>query len=183
MKHFSFEIAEKQVNCDFPTNLNEITSEYLNTVTKSVNIAPFHALVAIVYRASLLEIVALQKKNTRQLSTTIVPLFVRGNVPSEASEETKELFAKMKTSDKIIIANTDIERGYRIAAPKNLITMEYAIYLYNNSKDLAKQVIGDKNHYYFVDFKLVSLSDIKGFYDETNKDEEWVNPFITFGKE
>ena len=35
----------------------------------------------------------------------------------------------------------------------------------------------DQNYYYFLDFKLVPITDIKGFYSR-DKEEPFVNPFI-----
>ena len=42
--------------------------------------------------------------------------------------------------------------------------------------------MADQNYYYFVDFKLVPINDIKGFYNPCNMIGH-VNPFVSVVKD
>ena len=176
MKEFIIGEGSNGFKMNLPTSLNEITEDYLNGVTSHIHIAPYHCIVALVYRCKLPEIISTARKK-KDLATAIVPLFVRANVTLSASSETFEMFVQMQTGDKLVIAGTDLERGYHLTCPKNFITIDNIVAIYNSDSNFAKGVMMDQNYYYFVDFKLVPITDIKGFYSR-EKDDSFVNPFI-----
>ena len=171
MKEFNIGDEKNGFKMILPTSLNEITNDYLLDVTENIIVGEYHAIVACIYRCKILEIISSHKKS-KALSTAIVPIFVKAN----AGTDHQILFDKIATGDKIIIAGTDIERGYHLTCPKNFITIENIIRIYNSDSKFAKESMIDQNYYYFVDFKLVPITDIKGYYDKTSKDI--VNPFI-----
>ena len=176
MKEFIIGEGSNGFKMNLPTSLNEITEDYLNGVTSHIHIAPYHCIVALVYRCKLPEIISTARKK-KDLATAIVPLFVKANITLSNSSETFEMFAQMQTGDKLVIAGTDIERGYHLTCPKNFITIDNIVAIYNSDSNFAKGVMTDQNYYYFVDFKLVPINDIKGFYSR-EKDDSFVNPFI-----
>lgn len=176
MKEFIIGEGKTGFTMNLPTSLSEITEEYLIGVTKDIQIAPYHTVVALVYRCKLPEIISTAKKK-RDLATAIVPLYVSSLVPDNAGVETVDMFKKINCGDKLIIAGTDLERGYHLVCPKNFITIDNVVRIYNNDMNFAKGVMIDQNYYYFVDFKLVPITDIKGFYSRS-KDVTFVNPFI-----
>ena len=176
MKEFIIGEGSNGFKMNLPTSLNEITEDYLRGVTNHIRIAPYHCIVALVYRCKLPEIISTARKK-KDLATAIVPLFVSSNVTLSASPETFDMFAQMKTGDKLVIAGTDIERGYHLTCPKNFITIDNVVRIYNSDSNFAKGVMMDQNYYYFLDFKLVPITDIKGFYSR-EKDGSFVNPFI-----
>ena len=175
MKEFIIGEGSNGFKMNLPTSLNEITEDYLRGVTNHIRIAPYHCIVALVYRCKLPEIISTARKK-KDLATAIVPLFVSSNVTS-TSPETFDMFIHMQTGDKLVIAGTDIERGYHLTCPKNFITIDNVVRIYNSDSNFAKGVMMDQNYYYFVDFKLVPINDIKGFYSR-EKDDSFVNPFI-----
>ena len=176
MKEFIIGEGSNGFKMNLPTSLNEITEDYLNGVTSHIHIAPYHCIVALVYRCKLPEIISTARKK-KDLATAIVPLFVKANITLSNSSETFEMFAQMQTGDKLVIAGTDIERGYHLTCPKNFVTIDNVVRVYNSDSNFAKGVMMDQNYYYFVDFKLVPINDIKGFYSR-EKDDSFVNPFI-----
>lgn len=176
MKEFNIKEGSNNFIVKLPTKLSEITKEYLEEVTEHINVAPYYAIVAAVYRAKLPEIISSSKKS-RALSTTIVPLYVRGNIPSNMEKEQINAYSKINTCDKLIIAGTAIEIGQELTCPRNLITIDMIVRLYNSNNEFAKGVMLDQNYYYFLDFKLVSISDIKGSYKEVDI-AGYNNPFV-----
>lgn len=176
MKEFIIGEGEKGFTMNLPTSLSEITEDYLLGVTNQIKVAPYHCIVAMVYRCKLPEIISTARKK-KDLSTAVVPLYVKSNVAMNTEKETYDMFASLKTGDKLIIAGTDLERGYHLVCPKNFITIDNIVRIYSTDSNFAKGVMIDQNYYYFLDFKLVPINDIKGFYSR-EKDNSFVNPFI-----
>lgn len=176
MKEFIINEGENTFTMNLPTRLDEITEDYLLNVTKQINIAPYYAIVAMVYRCQLGLITSAAKKK-KDLTTAVVPIFVKANLTSDIVGESKAMFDSLKCGDKIIINGTTLEMGNHLTCPKNFITIDNVIRIYNSNSEFAKGVIYDRNYYYFVDFKLVAINDIKGFYSR-EKDNSFVNPFL-----
>lgn len=181
MKQFRVTDGSSDFLMSLPTKISEITSDYLLGVTKDIVVAPYHAVVATIYRCKLPEVISTSKKS-RAMAIAIVPIYVKSNLPLETEKPTFDLINKIKCGDKIIIAGTDLERGYQLSTPKNFITIENIIKIYNHDNDFAKDVMRDQNYYYFVDFKLVPINDIKGFYEPSNV-AAYVNPFVSVVKD
>ena len=97
---------------------------------------------------------------------------------SEPEKPTYDMLSLIKPADRIIIAGTDIERGYQLSTPLNMITLENVIKIYNHDNGFAKDVMIDQNYYFFVDFKMVPITDIKGKYNMSNP-ADFINPFVT----
>ena len=177
MKEFTVTDGKQDFAFRLPTKISEITGEYLKDVTNDIVIAPYYAVIASVYRAKLPEVISSNKKS-RGMAVSITPLFVKANVPLETEKPTFDMLADIKAADRIIIAGTDIERGYQLSTPLNMITLENVIKIYNHDNNFAKDVMIDQNYYFFVDFKLVPITDIKGKYNMSNP-ADFINPFVT----
>ena len=177
MKDFIVNDGKKEFTFRLPTKITEITSDYLKAVTDDIVIAPYYAVVASIYRVKLPEVISTNKKS-RSMAISIVPVFVKANLDGVVEEGTKQLFEQINPADRIIIAGSNIERGYQLSTPKNLITMDTVVKIYNNDNKFAKEVMIDQNYYFFADFKLVSITDIKGKYN-INNSSDFVNPFVT----
>ena len=181
MKQFKVTDGSSEFLMNLPTKISEITSDYLLSVTKDITIAPYHAIVATIYRCKLPEVISTSKKS-RAMAIAIVPTFVKVKLGDTLEKSTEELFNHITCGDKIIIAGTDLERGYQLSTPKNFITIENIVKIYNHDNDFAKDVMRDQNYYYFVDFKLVPINDIKGYYEHSNT-ATYVNPFVSVVKD
>ena len=177
MKEFTVTDGKQDFAFRLPTKISEISGDYLKAVTDDIVIAPYHAIIATIYRAKLPEVISSNKKS-RAMAVTITPLFVKANLNGELEAGTVALFNQLEAADRIIIAGSDIERGYQLSTPKNMITLENVIKIYNHDNNFAKEVMIDQNYYFFVDFKLVSITDIKGKYNMSNP-ANFINPFVT----
>ena len=177
MKEFIVTDGKQDFAFKLPTKISEITSDYLKAVTDNIVIAPYYAVIASVYRAKLPEVISSNKKS-RGMAVSITPLFVKANIPLETEKPTFDMMSNINAADRIIIAGTDIERGYFLSTPNNMITMENVIKIYNHDNGFAKEVMIDQNYYFFVDFRLVPITDIKGKYNMSNH-ADFVNPFVT----
>ena len=177
MKEFIVSNGKQDFTLRLPTSISEISSDYLKAVTDDIVIAPYYAVIATVYRAKLPEVISSNKKS-KAMAVAITPLFVKANVPLETEKPTFDMFAGINAADKIIIAGTDIERGYQLSTPKNMITLENIIKIYNHDNNFAKNIMIDQTYYFFVDFKMVPITDIKGKYNMSNP-AEFINPFVT----
>lgn len=179
MKEFIIGKGESGFTMNLPTSLSEITEDYLLGVTNEVKIAPYHCVIAMVYRCKLPEIISTARKK-KDLATAVVPLYVKSVVPEGAGAETKEMFNNMKCGDKVIIGVTSLEIGNHVVCPKNFINIDNIIRIYQSDDTFAKGVMMDQNYYYFVDFKLVPINEIKGFYHRDK--EPFINPFVVYNK-
>ena len=177
MKEFTVTDGKQDYAFKLPTSINEISGDYLKAVTDHIVIAPYYAIIATVYRAKLPEVISSNKKS-RGMAVSITPLFVKANLNGNIEKGTRELFDDLKSSDRIIIAGTDVERGYQLSTPLNMITLENVIKIYNHDNAFAKEVMIDQNYYFFVDFKMVPIGDIKGKYN-MGKPADFINPFVT----
>lgn len=177
MKEFKVTDGKQEFAFRLPTKISEITGDYLKAVTDNIVIAPYYAVIASIYRAKLPEVISSNKKS-RGMAVSITPLFVKANVPMETEKPTYDMISNIKASDRIIIAGTDIERGYQLSTPLNMITLENVIKIYNHDNNFAKEVMIDQTYYFFVDFKMVPITDIKGKYNMSDP-TEFVNPFVS----
>lgn len=177
MKEFTVTDGKQDFAFRLPTRISEISGDYLRSVTDNIAVAPYYAIIATIYRAKLPEVISSNKKS-RAMAVTITPLFVRANLNGNIEEGTRELFDDLNSADRIIIAGTDIERGYQLSTPNNMITLDNVIKIYNHDNNFAKEVMIDQNYYFFVDFKLVQITDIKGKYS-MSKAADFINPFVT----
>ena len=177
MKEFTVTDGKQDFTIKLPTKINEISGDYLKAVTDDIVIAPYYAVIATVYRAKLPEVISSNKKS-KAMAVAIVPLFVKANLNGNIEEGTVGLFNQLESSDRIIIAGTDIERGYQLSTPLNMITLENVIKIYNHDNGFAKEVMIDQNYYFFVDFKMVPITDIKGKYNMSNV-ADFNNPFVS----
>ena len=130
MKEFTVTDGKQDFAFRLPTKISEITGDYLKAVTDDIVIAPYHAVIASIYRAKLPEVISTNKKS-KAMAVAIVPVFVKANLNGKIEEGTAALFEELNAADRIIIAGTDIERGYQLSTPKNMITMENVIKIYN----------------------------------------------------
>ena len=182
MKEFKVTDGKSEYALNLPTSLSEITPDYLTMVTNNVTIAPYYAVIGTVYRCKLPEVIASNKKS-KAMAVAIIPVFVKANFNGKFEDGTKKLLEGFKPGDRIIIAGSDIERGYGLSTPSNFITIDNIVKIYNHDNGFAKSVMADQNYYYFVDFKMVPVTDIKGKYEVTNPND-YINPFAkVVGKE
>lgn len=162
MKEFIVEGNRVNFNFHFPTSLEEISVDYLKAVTENVNIADHHTLVGIVYHEKLFDIIVSRKRNQKGLTAGVVPIFIR------AGKTDSEFIQSAECRDKLIIPSTSLSLGYHVAAPKNVLSLDYFIRAIDGDNSLAKRY--DNNYgneqCFFVEFKIIPNVEIKGVYKE-----------------
>lgn len=172
MKEFVLETGTKKVSFQFPTNLSEITQEYLQQVTANVKIADNYTLVGLVYHETLGSVILARKQSKKGITSGVVPIFIKaGNCDNE-------FIKSAKCKDKLIIAFSQLSLGHHVAAPTNVISLDYFIRTLDKDVTVAARYNNNygKEECYFVEFKLVPNCDIVGFYDSTKLEPE--NPYV-----
>lgn len=161
---------------NLPTNLKELTPEYLNGVTNNVHIGDNYSLIGIVYRESLSSVILAYNQKRKEVTASIVPIFIRtgNNAP--------DYIKNINTGDKIIIAGSDIALGHHVTCPLNRITINNIVSLCEGDKDVYSQAAKLKDKCCFVEFKLVPNCNIHGSYtDVTEIDMNLANTFVKLG--
>lgn len=172
MKTFELITPEKTVVFNFPTSLNEITQDYLLSVTENVNVANDYSLVAIVYHESLGSIILARKQSKKSMSAGVIPVFVKSGITDNS------FIKSANCKDKLIISTSQLSLGHHVAAPSNTLSLDYFINILDKDFEVAKRNNNNygKEHCFFIEFKIVPNCDIIGFYkdDKINFD----NPYI-----
>lgn len=155
---------------NLPTSLEEITPKYLNDVTKHVKVAPNYVLIGMVYADKLSYLVNANKKS-QNVNIKCIPLFIKNG------ECTQDFINSLECGDKIIIAGSDMAMGHHVTSPTNKITVNNVVTLLSQDNEVLKNLWGDDNTYYFVEFKLVPASAIHGAVDNAIQ-PEGANEFV-----
>ena len=158
---------------NLPTKLSEITPEYLNEVTSNVVIADNYSLIGILYRESLASIILANNRKQKNITTAIVPIFIKAGVTDT------EYVKNMACGDKIIIAPSDIAMGHHVSCPKNMITINNILEYCDGDKEAYQRAISISQPCYYLEFKIVPNCNIHGNYKEESG--SYKNPFIEFG--
>ena len=174
MKNFKLVTLGREINFNFPTNLNEITEDYLNYVTRNVAIADHYSLVAIVYHETLGSVILARKQSKKSITGAVVPMFIKaGNTDSD-------FIKSIKCKDKIIASSAQLSLGYHVACPENTLSLDYFLRWLDEDTTVAARY---KNNYgneecFFVEFKIIGNADIIGFYDNVET-PNYKNPYTS----
>lgn len=167
MKKFQVVTDTLVYNFNFPTSLDEISEQYLQDVTKNVNIADNYTLIGLVYHEKLFDLIIARKQAKKSFNAAIVPIFIR------CGKTDSDFIKSIKCKDKLVIPSSSISLGHHIAAPQNVLNIDYFCRAIDKDVTLAKRYdnkYGDE-HCFFVEFKLVPNVDIIGSYDKAEKVE------------
>ena len=162
MKDFLVEGTKVDFNFHFPTSIEEIDADYLKAVTSNVHVAEHHSLIGIVYHEKLFDIIVSRKRNQKGLTAGVVPIFIK------AGKTDTDFIQNAECKDKLIIPSSSLSLAYHVAAPKNVLSLDYFIRAIDSDNSLAKRY--DNNYgneqCYFVEFKIIPNNEIKGLYKE-----------------
>ena len=165
MKEFEVINQRLTINFHLPTSLEEIDASYLKAITDNVKVAEHHTLVGIVYHEKLFDIIVSRKRNAKGLTAGVVPIFIK------AGDTDNEFIKGAECKDKLIIPSTSLSLGYHVAAPNNVLSLDYFVRAIDGDNELAKRY--DNNYgneqCFFVEFKLIPNTEIKGLYKEAEK--------------
>lgn len=174
MKEFIVKTEMSEVKFNFPTRLEELTSEYLLGVTEGVIVAPNYSLIGLVYHEKLSTLFMTCRNKKKNASIGIIPIFIKSGKGEES------IVDSAKVGQKILISNSQIQLAHHCATPSNRLTLDYFANVINETtdKDLYQTILADKNQseILFVEFKIVPNCDIIALYDKPTQVD---NPYIT----
>lgn len=174
MKEFIVKTELSDVIFNFPTELSELSEEYLKQVTDNITVAPNYSLIGLVYHERLANLIITCKNKKKSANFGIVPIFIKSGA-GEAS-----VIDSAKIGQKLLIGNSSIERAYRCAAPNNKLTIDYFATVIDASidKELYQKAVQDPEQVevFFIEFKIVPNCEIIALYDKAKNIE---NPYIT----
>lgn len=155
MKAVTINTQTSSFTINFPTSLNEITTDYLTEVTNEIEVGLEHSLVAIIYREKLVNILNSSKKNT-PLTCAVVPKFIK------SGDTSSEFIKRLKINDTLIITGSDLARGIHVNCSNNELSIGNICELCKLDSNSYRIAITLDEYLYFVEFKLVPNCDIHG---------------------
>lgn len=174
MKEFIVKTKNVEVKFNFPTNLKELSKEYLKEVTDSVVVAPNYTLVGMVYHEALPSVILTCRNKKKTASIGVIPIFIKSGANSEPS-----VVDSAEIGQKLLISNNQLQLAYHCAAPSNKLTLDYFANVIDNTidRDLYERAIADKDgsEVLFVEFKIIPNCDIIALYNES---KSVVNPYV-----
>lgn len=174
MKEFIVKTEMSEVKFNFPTKLEELTSEYLLGVTEGITVAPNYSLIGLVYHEKLSTLFMTCRSKKKNASIGIIPIFVKSGKSDESIVNTA------KVGQKLLISNSQIQLAHHCAAPSNRLTLDYFAKIVdaNIDKDLYQTLLvnNDSQEVLFVEFKIIPNCDIVALYDKPTKIDD---PYVT----
>ena len=156
---------------NLPTSLSEITSDYLKDVTSDIRVADNYSLIGICYREAFSTIIFANNTKKKNLTTAIVPLFIK------SGKTNIDFINNIEVGDKLIIAPSQIALGHHVVATRNLITINNILNCIEGDNKIYQEALKESQQCYFLEFKLVPNVDIVGVYKDNNINHD-VNPFV-----
>ena len=159
----------KNFGIDVPTKENEITAEYLQTVTERVKLSKHQVIVALIMKTKVYDFcmgIRNPKKDQNIAITTKIAKFV----PCDKENNEKPAIDGMATGDIAVIDRSTIERGIHLSVPTIISPAGLANYL-EEDKDLLTAIVTGKEpelakkHICLVQFKIVPMSSITATYN------------------
>ena len=178
MLKFEAKGEKTTISMNLPTNLDEITPEYLKAVTNDVIVADDYSLIGLLYRETLAGVILANNQKKGKQSMNVIPVFIK------AGKTDSEYIKAIDCKDSLIIASSDISIGYHVVCPKNKITISQILNYCSIDKNAYKNAITiskKADPCYFLEFKLVPNCAIHGCYKKDNDNIE--NPFIAITTE
>ena len=163
----------KDFGINFPTSVNEITPEVLNTITAGVKLPKHYCIVAMVFQPKLFEFIS-AIKNKINTNVNVTPILAK---VAEGCEE--ELNANI--GDKLIIDRSSLERAVHLNLPIMINSTNAAKYI-NDDKEVMKSITagvfnsnGVSPRIVILEFKIVPINCVSA---AINKQQKVIDPFV-----
>lgn len=163
----------KDFGINFPTSVNEITPEVLNTITAGVKLPKHYCIVAMVFQPKLFEFIS-AIKNKINTNVNVTPILAK---VAEGCEE--ELNGNI--GDKLIIDRSSLERAVHLNLPIMINSTNAANYI-NDDKELIKSITagefnsnGVSPKIIVLEFKIVPINCVSA---AVNKQQKVIDPFV-----
>lgn len=157
---------------NLPTNLNEITVDYLNKIAENVKLADNYSLIGVCYREKLYNLILSLRQNKKKVNSMVVPIFVK------AGKTDSEFINGINIKDKLIISASNISLGQHIVSPYNELDIDRILNIVVGDSNIYQNALANNEYCYFLEFKVVPNCNIIGNYISTPV-VETENTFIT----
>lgn len=145
-----------------PSNLLEITEDYLKKITQEVEVADNYSLVGICYREKISTLILSARQKKKDISTAVIPIFVK------AGKTDNEFINSIKPCDKLLISGSNISLGQHVTAPLNEINIERILALTEGDANIYQTTLKLTSPCYFLEFKLIPNCNILGRYNSNS---------------
>lgn len=166
MKEYVVKTKQGNIKFNFPTSIEEISDEYLKSITNHIKIADHYTLVGLVYHERLANVILTIRNNKKKATIGVNPIFIK------AGNTDCELIKNAKIKQKVLITSSQLALGVKVATP-NKLNLDYFGTCITNSieKDLYETEVKNENQsqVMFLDFKLVPNCDILAVYENDPK--------------
>lgn len=165
MKTYHVDGRKGVYDVTLPTDISEITAEYLLNVSADVEVAPNWSLIALVYRANVNELLTSmrQKKNT---AIPLVPLFIKTRLP----EDNKNAFLnRVVAGTPLVVSTSELTMGNHVNCKYNDLSIDKVIPILETDPSVTKETLISKIQHFFVDFKIVPNSIIHGIINKGSR--------------
>ncbi len=159
-----------EYNVNIPTNINEITKEYIYNVTEHVKVAPNYTLIGTIFREKLSTIILSARNRKKDASVSVIPIYVKHG------ETNDDFIINLEPKEKLVISPSDIMMGFHVSVPNNLLTINTIMDLIEGDVNIFQKTKNNNDYCYFIEFKLIPNCNIHGSYAPIDK--EFENPFI-----
>ena len=146
-----------------PTKLNEISADFLKTITKTINLNNYQCLVALVTKTKLFDFSAYIGNPNTSREFSVTPILAKIN-------NTADLPISVEVGNKIITSRTEIERGVHISVPTMCSSTRLSAFIQEDKelfkKILTGQLMDEKGvniaqmTIYIVEFKILPVNAI-----------------------
>ena len=146
-----------------PTKLNEISADFLKTITKTINLNNYQCLVALVTKTKLFDFAAYIGNPNTSREFSVTPILAKIN-------NTADLPIAVEVGNKIITSRTEIERGVHISVPTMCSSTRLSAFIQEDKelfkKILTGQLMDEKGvniaqmTIYIVEFKILPVNAI-----------------------
>ena len=146
-----------------PTKLNEISADFLKTITKTINLNNYQCLVALVTKTKLFDFAAYIGNPNTSREFSVTPILAKIN-------NTADLPISVEVGNKIITSRTEIERGVHISVPTMCSSTRLSAFIQEDKelfkKILTGQLMDEKGvniaqmTIYIVEFKILPVNAI-----------------------
>lgn len=172
MLHLTSNVEAGKFNLNLPTSLSEISNEYLKSITDDITIAEHYALIAISYKAKLIDLL-MTANNKKPINTVATYSFIKANV-------TKDSFlSTIPVGTKLIVNDDQVNLYKPINIPTNVLSIKNILNHTVGDKVLYSKTMSIHDDIYCLEFSIVPMIDILGTTNqnnESNVDNEFIKP-------
>ena len=164
MNKFEVFTKESRVTISYPESIADIPLDYLKAITDNIKVGDYHVLIALVHKAPIANIILTYKQKKKGVDASVIPLFVKAgktDINSAINEATP--------GNILVIPPSSLEFAYNIRPVGNTMSIDYLTNLLDEDADAARRALGNNFMAYFLSFKIIAASEIKGFYTNTTE--------------